>query len=222
MPKMLITSDFTEAVNDYKYFAEKNYPEKAVLKIIGDRYRLSGTERSILFRGIYGNSNSLSRKRRLLKPEDIYGNEIFIDGYNVLITTGSYLSGKVTFIGTDGLLRDAAESHGKINKNRHLEKSLLLILEFLSGLKVKSVNFYFDSPVSNSGVFSVLVNKNIAYFDFKGTASCVDSPDHVLKNVSEGIICTSDSAVIDNSKVRIFDLARHALENRYHPDFIFL
>ena len=50
--KVEISIDFKQAVIDYLYLLEKLYPHKAILKIIGDRYRLSKTQRSILFRGI--------------------------------------------------------------------------------------------------------------------------------------------------------------------------
>jgi hypothetical protein len=222
MTKMNITLDFTNAISDYKYFIEKEYPEKAVLKIIGDRYKLSGIERTLLFRGISKKSISKKRKGKLLTPDDLDSEDIFIDGYNVLITIGSYLNGNVTFIGTDGLLRDAAESHGKINKPELLDKALKNILDYFSLLNIKSLHFYFDAPVSNSRIFSDYVNEHIAHYNLKGESINVDSPDYLLKNITKGIICTSDSAVIDNAKVKLFDIARHSLEYYFNPDFIFL
>jgi hypothetical protein len=43
--------EFTSACRDYFYLIDKNYPERGSLKIVGDRYRLSGDQRTILYRG---------------------------------------------------------------------------------------------------------------------------------------------------------------------------
>ena len=104
---MILTENFKNAIYDYIYFLEKEYPQKAILKLIGDRYLLSGIQRTMLYRGITTKENSLKRTSKLI-TENLLSNQILhIDGYNVLITIGSYLNGNTVFVSNDNFLRDA-------------------------------------------------------------------------------------------------------------------
>ncbi len=38
------STGFTQAIKDYESFLSKKYPQKAILKLVGDRYKLRGTE----------------------------------------------------------------------------------------------------------------------------------------------------------------------------------
>ncbi|MCK4797265.1 MAG: DUF434 domain-containing protein, partial [Spirochaetes bacterium] len=154
----IITENFKNAIIDYSYLLEKDYPHKAILKIIGDRYLLTGLQRSILFRGITKKQKAFNRKSKLIYEKKVNNKMLFIDCYNVIITIVSYLSGKFIFIGNDGFLRDTAEAHGKIQKTDILEKSLILLFEYLKTLNLKDAVFFLDSPVSNSKKFANKIN----------------------------------------------------------------
>ena len=139
--------------------------------------------------------------------------------YNVLITIGSYLNGNLTFISNDGFLRDSSEAHGKIIRTGLLERSLDLMLDFIKTSEAASVKLFFDAPVSHSKQFSEFVNQQLKLFPLNGTSEVVDSPDFVLKNIVEGICCTSDSEIIDSTSVNVFDLAQSTLSKNFQPDF---
>ena len=64
----IITENFKNAIIDYSYLLEKDYPHKAILKIIGDRYLLTGLQRSILFRGITKKQTAQASIKTFLKP----------------------------------------------------------------------------------------------------------------------------------------------------------
>ncbi len=78
--------NFGDAATDYLYFLDRRYPQKASLKLIGDRYRLSGIERSMLFRGISASGIARTRNKKLVSDECVSGNWLMIDVYNTLIT----------------------------------------------------------------------------------------------------------------------------------------
>jgi hypothetical protein len=219
---MFFSDDFLESIIDYKYLIEKKYSPKSMLKIIGDRYKLSGVERTILYRGISTIKQSEYRKNKLIDEEKLTENVLFIDGYNVLITIGCYLKGGFTFFGTDGFLRDTEESHGNIRKTEIVEKSLSLTLEYLKLKKTKQIRFFFDAPISNSKIFSDFVSGQINQYKLCGYSEISDSPDFVLKNLEEGICSTSDSLIIDNCKIQIIDLAFNVLKYFYNPTFFAL
>ena len=97
----------------------------------------------------------------------------------------------------------------------------LLLIQFLNTLNAERIIFYLDSPVSNSkklnGHILDLLNKN----NITGESYVVRSPDHILSNSKKGIVCTSDSVIIDKQK-KIFDLANEVLKFHYDPRFFSL
>jgi hypothetical protein len=58
---------FISACKDYAYFINRCYPERGTLKLVGDRYRLTRDERTILYRGISSGERSSLRKAKLVK-----------------------------------------------------------------------------------------------------------------------------------------------------------
>ena len=145
-----IGPDFTQAAEDYLYLLERKYSQKSILKLIGDRYSLNAVERSVLYRGVSSEADSLRRAAKLTGSDKLKGSELHIDGYNVLITIGSYLNGNLVFKSTDRLLRDASEIHGKVFRNELFNKAILLIFSYMQKNTPKSVHFYFDKPISHS------------------------------------------------------------------------
>lgn len=217
--KKIYTPSFAGAIKDYYYLLQKAYPQKAVLKIIGDRYELNGFQRTILYRGIYAKSVADPRKRR--RTGKLNGRVLAIDGYNVILTVGGYLAGLPVFISNDGFLRDATETHGKVKRSPLFIKALGLVLDYLQNNRAAPY-FYLDSPISKSGELAAEINLLLKKRQMTGEAVTVKSPDFLLKNRNSGLIATSDSMIIDVAPVKCFDLARKVLENNFHPRFVFL
>ena len=103
---------FMNACKDYAYLINRNYPEPGTLKLVGDRYRLTRDQRTILYRGISSAEKSALRKAKLVK--EIENKTLAIDGYNVLFSLLNYRLGRFTFISTDDVLRDAGSLHGRL------------------------------------------------------------------------------------------------------------
>ncbi len=214
-----LSEQFNQALAEYLFLREREYSQTSILKLVSDHHQLSGEERSMLLRGIHPKSDYDHRKSKSINelPDDC---QIFIDGYNVIRTIGSYFLGKTLFISMDGFLRDASEMHRKILPTDIRNRCLDLIINYLKVKQPKTVLIYLDSPVSKSGELAALINKQIVETGLKGEATTVHSPDHHLKKVNKGIICTADSSIIDNGLVKVFDLAFAILTTNYQPDFI--
>ena len=71
---MEISKVFTAAVADYQFLLDQKYPQKSVLKLVGDRYALSAIERSILYRGISARNDAEFRRSKLDNSEDLREN----------------------------------------------------------------------------------------------------------------------------------------------------
>jgi len=216
----MIGDKFKSAKRDYLYLLERGFPQKGIIKLIGDRYALNRKERSMLYRGITTQDSRISRMEKRAKVREVKGKSLLVDGYNVMITIGNYLNGNTVFLSNDGYLRDAAEMHGKVFRKVLMEKVLDLLLDDLRYLKVKNSVIYFDQPVSKSGELASRVSMLMKVSGIKGNAKTADSPDYILKQAKDGLIATSDSSIIDSSNVIVFDLARHVIQRKFKPEFL--
>ncbi len=217
---MEINKSFIEAVIDYHYLTQRNYPPKGFLMLVGNRYKLSSRQRTMLYRGIASDKVSGERNKKLISFQDIIREEIFIDGLNMLTTISSYLLGKPLFISTDQVLRDASELRGKLRFDRKMMEAIVLLDRYLSKLQGE-IYIYLDEKVS-------FYQKVIDYFGETSNSKTgkkinflvSQSVDNDLISLEKGIIATSDSEIIDRSNCRILDLARHLLDDKFQPDFL--
>ena len=216
-----LSKNFGLAVKDYYYLLERDYPQKAALKLIGDRYRLTGIERSVLLRGIVKKETALERKKKILKELKINNKDLIVDCYNVLITISSYLDGNFIYISNDGFLRDAAESHGKIKNIEKNSKVLIYLFNYLSEKNIKKIEMFLDSPVSHSKELSGNITELFEEYNINGESYVVRSADYHLIHNKDGICSTSDSTIIDHKK-EIFDLSYYVLDYFFNPDFFYL
>lgn len=215
----MLTPHFKLAANDYLYLSERNYPLKSSLKLVSDKYKLSGEERSMLFRGVAIEAVIKKRNSKIIQNPDPDG-DYMIDGYNVIRTIGSYLIGNLVFVSMDGFLRDASEIHKKSIKEDVTYKAIDLILRALKNMKAKSVLFLLDKPISKSGELAKHINSELDHISIKGEAKTVHSPDYHLKKAKSAVICTSDSTIIDECRCQVLDFARYILDVNYSTDFL--
>ncbi len=199
---------FQNALRDYCYLLDRHYPEKETLKLIGDRYRLTGLQRTLLFRGIASQEKALNRKSRLVSLEDLKGKKLYIDGYNVLFSVTNYLLGKAVFIGNDGILRDSGGVYGKIENESVFLRSSRELVNFIAQNHLEGVTIYLDAPVFNSSAHIRQLEKEIQQSGAKAETGLAESVDRRLKQIHDGVIATSDSEIIDETFCPIFDLAR--------------
>jgi hypothetical protein len=215
MKNNFVTISFKNALIDFYYLINKNYPKKEVLKLVGDQFRLTGVQRTILFRGITSNEKVIKRKAKLSPLENLKGKELYVDGYNILFTIMNYLLGKSIFIANDGLLRDSGGTYGKIENEMIFYQAVNLLMDFLPGIHSREIAIYLDQPISNSNVHINQLEEIIRQKKIKGKIRLLPSVDQFLKQLEDGVIATSDSQIIDQTPSSILDLARHTLESTY-------
>ena len=95
------------------YLREKGYPEKASLKVVGDRYRLSRVERNALFRGVIPEAVCGARKKKARRRAPM-------SAARASASTGTMFSspwkatcaGFPVFVSDDGMTRDSSATHG--------------------------------------------------------------------------------------------------------------
>jgi hypothetical protein len=201
-----------EAAIDFRYLLNRAYPRKPSLELVGNHYQLTFDERHLLHRGVFSDGDARKRLKKKVSPQEISGQELAIDGYNVVITIEAALSGRPLVFGDDGFLRDISGLSGNFRRTRRTEESLRLIFAFLTERKPRRTMFLFDSPISNSGTLAQEVRRYLQEMDIPGDAKAVRVPEDILIGFP-GIVATSDTAIIDQSS-KIVDLAGFLIRQR--------
>ena len=200
---------FVDGYTDYRLLREKGYPEKASLKIVGDRYRLSRVERNALFRGVIAPPLSEQRRSKIVSAADVRGACIGIDWYNVLITLESYLRGMPVFISDDGMTRDSSATHGSYRTTTVTERAQDAIFRTLGELAPGRADVFIDSPIAFSARMAEEVRARLQGAVPSFSVTLEHSADYPLKSY-RGIIASSDSVVLDSAE-RVCDLPRLVL-----------
>ena len=216
--KTLLTDEFIFAARDYYYLLDSGYPQKSVLKLVSDKFALNRYQRILLYRGI--TSSSAVGIRHSKTTGELESSELHIDTYNVLYTISNYILGRTVFVSNDGFLRDTGEVFKKLSAEKLFDQVIRMVFDYLSTQHPYIIRFHIDSPVPFSGKLAVFLNNMIENYSLKGEATTVKSPDHTLKQLNQGVIATSDSAIMDQTGGMITDLPRQVISTYYQPEFI--
>jgi hypothetical protein len=202
---------FAAAASDLSFLLGKQYGEKSALALVGNRYKLNKRQQRALSLITCPADKIISRKQKALKAEALQGQEITIDGYNLLITIEAALSQNYILAGQDACYRDIASVHSTYKKVDETLPALLLIDKALKKLNVKHVQWYFDSPVSNSGRLKVLLYELAEEQHSNWDIDLVFNPDTTL--VKKNKICiTADSWILDEVDA-YFNLSRYLISS---------
>jgi len=205
------------AVRELSWLLSRDYAIDSSIKLVGDRHDLTARQRLAVRRCACSDQQVTRRQKSLLPACDLRGRAIGVDGYNLLITVESALSGGAIFVGCDGCYRDRASVHGTYRKVVETGPALDVIFAALAELHPMRIDWFLDRPVSNSGRLRAFMLErlekpmNAVGFPLPSVI-LVDSPDATLRSY-EGVVATSDSAVLDrcaawtNLAARVIDMA---------------
>ncbi len=200
------------ALADFSLLLTKGYAEKSSLKLVCDRFSLTERQRLAIMRSACSDQQLACRKQRCIPIEDLPGQPISIDGYNILITIEAAMSGGVVFKGRDGCFRDLASIHGTYRKVTETIPAVELIGGFLKEIGVGKALWLLDSPVSNSGRLKTLIGELARENDWDWEIQLLLSPDSELIKTT-AVVVSSDSVVLDGCK-RWVNLARAIIEEK--------
>ena len=204
--------DLQSATADFSLLLTKGYAEKSALKLVGDKFSLTERQRLAVMRSACSDQHLASRNQRSIPIEDLAGQGIAIDGYNVLITVEAAMSGACVFKGRDGCYRDLASIHGTYRKVTETIPALQLVGEFLKEISVNEAMWLLDSPVSNSGRLKTLIGELALDNNWNWEIELHLSPDAELKK-TDLIVASSDSVVLDGCR-RWANLATEIIKSK--------
>src|SRR4030043_497288 len=211
MNNKLRFEDLQEAAEDFRYLLNREYPRKAALELVGNRYGLTFDELHLLHRGIFSSSDSKSRRKKRIFIEEIRNKDLAIDGHNILITIESGLSSRPLILGDDGFVRDISGLSGSFKKTETTEKAIQLIINAIKKIKPRQTLFLFDSPISKSGELAREARNILKRENLTGDSIAVKVPEKMMIGFL-GVIATSDTAILDKSK-KVVDLAGYIVMN---------
>ncbi|MNJ86226.1 hypothetical protein D3C87_37170 [compost metagenome] len=200
------------AVDDLSHLMGRGYAQKSALALIGNRYKLNVRQQKAVQGMASSAEQSENRKERSVKFEALENKEVVMDGFNVLILLESLLSGAYLFKGTDGFYRDLSSVHGSYKKVTQTARAIELTGEFYENAKLKSMHWYFDKPVSNSGKLKKLIEDTATGKGYDWQVSLTFQTDADIVNENK-ISVSSDAWILDNS-TQNFNLLKHIIEKQ--------
>jgi len=198
------------ALIDMHYLLSRDYPIKASLTLVGNRYRLQSRQ-LLALQGMSASQQDIElRKGKERSNEQLKGKTLHLDGFNVLILLETLLSGGYIFKGLDGCYRDISSVHGTYKKVNQTEYVLLLVGQTLQKLEVERAVWIFDTPVSNSGKLKILCYEIAEKHAFAWDAYLETSPDKFL--VQENRLVSSSDAWVLNECSQWFNLGAYIID----------
>jgi len=184
------------AVADYSMLLSKQYAPTSALKLVGDHFSLTQRQRMAVMRSACSDTQLANRLAKEIPTHGLKGNPILIDGYNLLITTESALSGAFVFAGRDHCIRDVSGIHGSYRKVAETTTAIELIASCLADLAVANARWLLDAPISNSGRLKTLIRTLAEQNHWPWQVELLPNPDKELI-AADHVVATSDSNILD-------------------------
>lgn len=192
------------------YLLNEGYDLKQAVTFVGNHYLLSERQRLAIMRSVATQTQIENRKEKQVPLTSLSGREVWIDGFNTVITLEVLLSDSLLFSCMDGTIRDLAALRGTYRLIPETAEAVQLMFDILQEASVRKVNILLDEPVSNSGRLKSLIAETA---ESKYSSSLIaetaeqnksfDLDIRILRDVDrtlygkEGVI-TSDSIILDH------------------------
>ena len=178
------------------YLINEGYDLKQASTFVGNHYTLSERQRLAIARSIATTRQLDMRKAKQLTS--LAGDEVWIDGFNTIITLEVMLNESILFSCMDGTVRDLASLHGTYRVISETGEAVRILLSALETQQVKTVHILLDKPVSNSGRLKTLIAEVGEGCPFELDIQILDAVDKVLWE-KENVI-TTDSIILDHCR----------------------
>jgi len=202
------------ATADLSWLLSRGYAPASALELVGNRYALRDRQRLAVGRCACADSALAARQQRCVRLEVLRGQELWLDGYNILMVLEAALGGGVVLVGRDGCCRDVLGIHGSYHRVQETEPALRLVGDLTGAYGVAGCRWWLDEPVSNSGRLKALILQVAAAQGWAWQVELAMNPDNTLAR-SPQIVATADSAILDRCLCWV-NLAR-AIVTRWVP-----
>lgn len=197
------------AASDLCWLLDRGYALRSSIDLVGNRYDLAARQRMALSRSVCSAEDAERRALLRVQPGALDGEELWVDGYNVLTILENALGGGVVLPGRDGCVRDIAGVHRRYRRVEETIPALRLVGETVSAWRVTRCRWFLDKPISNSGRLKRQILDIAAAAGWEMNVELEYSPDYVLAR-TDRVIATSDGGILDRCK-RWVNLSREII-----------
>ena len=176
------------------YLINEGYDPKSASTFVGNHFLLSERQRLAIVRSLATKEQLETRRGK----EKETGAEVWVDGFNMIITLEVLFCDSVLFTCMDGTIRDLAALRGTYRIIPETVEATGMLLDVLSESGAESVHILLDEPVSNSGRLKALIAEIGEKYPFALSIQIRKDVDRELYG-KENVI-TSDSVILDNCK----------------------
>jgi hypothetical protein len=187
------------ATAELSWLLSHGYRIKSALKLVGDRHDLRERQRQAVARAACSDQSLAARRVSRLAEAEVAGQELVVDGFNLIITAEAALSGGVLIGCRDGCVRDLSGVHGSYRAVEETTRAILAAGETLATLRPVSVLWLLDSPISNSGRLAARLREAAEANNWPWSVAVVFNPDREMADSSR-IAVTSDSNILDGAR----------------------
>jgi len=199
-----------QATSDLCWLLDHGYGIASATELVGDRHHLTRRQRIAIARCACSGEAKERRDGHCVAPPQLRGQELWLDGLNVLTSVETALGGGVILIGRDGCCRDVAGIYSHYHKVAETVPALRAIGQLASQWGVTKCHWWLDSPVDNSGRLKGILHEVATEAGWPWQVELVTNPDRVL-SATDQIVSSSDHAILDRCQ-RWINLARQVID----------
>lgn len=179
------------------YLLNEGYDLKQATVFVGNHFLLSERQRLAITRSVASINQLEERGNKKKDLHDLAGKEMWIDGFNIIITLEVLLCDSLLFQCMDETIRDLAALRGTYRLIPETANAAQMMLDVLQEAGVSKVNILLDKPVSNSGRLKELI-ADVAERDCS-----IPLDIQILRDVDRELygkeyVITSDSIILDH------------------------
>jgi hypothetical protein len=198
-----------QATSDLCWLLDHGYGIASATELVGDRHHLTRRQRIAIARCACSGEAKERRDGHCVAPPQLRGQELWLDGFNVLTAVETALGGGVILIARDGCCRDVAGIYSHYHKVAETVPALRAIGQLASQWAVTKCHWWLDSPVDNSGRLKGILHEVATEAGWPWQVELVTNPDRVL-SATDQIVSSSDHAILDRCQLW-FNLARRVI-----------
>ena len=176
------------------YLINEGYDLKQATTFVGNHNLLSERQRLAIMRSLATKKQLEERSRKEISS--LSGKDVYIDGFNIIITLEVLLSDSILFSCMDGTIRDLAALRGTYRIIPETQGAVQLLLDTLRDLEVRAAHILLDEPVSNSGRLKALIAEIGEGYSFILDIQILRDVDRALWE--QGNVITTDSVILDH------------------------
>ena len=180
------------------YLINEGYDLKQAAVFVGNHFLLSERQRLAVMRSLATEAQLAGRRMKERSMPELKGQEVWIDGFNIIITLEVLLSGSLLFTCMDGTVRDLAALRGTYRIISETPDAVRIMLNALDAVNVRKVNLLLDEPVSNSGRLKVLIAEIAEAYPFELDIQILRDVDRTLYGKDN--VITSDAVILDHCR----------------------